>query len=116
MRFHDLRQTFANLLIAQGESLAYVRDQPGHASIQPTVDTYGHLIPGANRQAVDRLDDSVSAQAGVDPRNPEGSNTGQNAWSDFGFIAFAWRPSLVAPRKPGAVSVSPPASSGCPLP
>ena len=23
-----------------------------------TVDTYGHLVPGANRQAVNRLDDS----------------------------------------------------------
>ena len=57
VRFHDLRHTFASLLIAQGESLAYVRDQFGHASIELTVDTYGHLIPGANRQAVDRLDD-----------------------------------------------------------
>ncbi len=59
VRFHDLRHTFASLLIAQGESLAYVRDQLGHASIQLTVDTYGHLIPGANRQAVDRLDDAT---------------------------------------------------------
>jgi integrase len=59
VRFHDLRHTFASLLIAQGESLAYVRDQLGHASIQLTVDTYGHLVPGANRQAVDRLDDAT---------------------------------------------------------
>jgi integrase len=58
IRLHDLRHTFASLLIQQGESLAYVRDQLGHASIQLTVDTYGHLIPGANRQAVDRLDDA----------------------------------------------------------
>lgn len=57
IRFHDLRHTFASLLIQNGESLAYVRDQLGHASIQLTVDTYGHLVPGANRQAVDRLDD-----------------------------------------------------------
>ena len=28
----------------------------GHSSIQVTVDEYGHLIPGGNRQAVDRLD------------------------------------------------------------
>jgi len=27
----------------------------GHHSIQITVDTYGHLIPGANREAVNRL-------------------------------------------------------------
>jgi len=33
----------------------------GHSSIQVTVDIYGHLIPGANRQAVDRLDDATDA-------------------------------------------------------
>ena len=55
--FHDLRHTFATLLIQQGESLAYVKDQLGHHSIQITVDTYGHLVPGGNRQAVDKLDD-----------------------------------------------------------
>ena len=57
IRLHDLRHTFASLLIQNGESLAYVKDQLGHHSIQITVDTYGHLVPGANRQAVDRLDD-----------------------------------------------------------
>ena len=59
IRLHDLRHTFASLLIQNGESLAYVRDQLGHSSIQVTVDTYRHLIPGANRQAVDRLDDAT---------------------------------------------------------
>ncbi|MDH3442636.1 MAG: site-specific integrase [Deltaproteobacteria bacterium] len=57
IRFHDLRHSFASLLIGHGESLPYVRDQLGHHSIQITVDTYGHLVPGGNRQAVDRLDD-----------------------------------------------------------
>ncbi|HEX9264371.1 MAG TPA: tyrosine-type recombinase/integrase, partial [Candidatus Binatia bacterium] len=57
---HDLRHTFASLLIEQGESLAYVRDQMGHSSIQITVDTYGHLVPGGNRAAVDKLDIEVS--------------------------------------------------------
>jgi len=57
IRFHDLRHTFATLLLQQGESLVYVKDQLGHHSIQITVDTYGHLVPGGNRQAVDKLDD-----------------------------------------------------------
>ena len=56
VRFHDLRHTFASRLIQNGESLAYVRDQMGHHSIKVTVDIYGHLVPGANKAAVDRLD------------------------------------------------------------
>jgi len=36
-----------------------VKEQMGHASIQVTVDLYGHLIPGGNRGAVDRLDEAV---------------------------------------------------------
>jgi integrase len=60
IRIHDLRHTFASLLIGNGESLAYVKDQLGHHSIQITVDTYGHLVPGANRAAMDKLDDEKS--------------------------------------------------------
>ncbi len=58
VRIHDLRHTYASLLLQQGESIVYVKEQLGHASIQITVDTYGHLMPGANRAAVDRLDDA----------------------------------------------------------
>ena len=30
----------------------------GHHSIKITVDIYGHLVPGANKAAVDKLDDA----------------------------------------------------------
>ncbi len=55
LRLHDLRHTSARLRIANSESLAYVRDQLGHTSIKTTVDIYGHLVPGANRQAINRI-------------------------------------------------------------
>ncbi|MFI5339799.1 MAG: hypothetical protein ACHQ7N_08170 [Candidatus Methylomirabilales bacterium] len=66
---HQLRHTWVSLLLMQGESPAYVSKQAGHASIGQTVDTYGHLIPGANRQAVNRLDDP-EAVLDATKRNP----------------------------------------------
>lgn len=74
-RFHDLRHTFASLLIGAGESLAYVRDQLGHSSIKVTVDLYGHLVPGANRGAVDRL--AASTAPTRTPAAPERSRDGE---------------------------------------
>ncbi|RZB34109.1 MAG: hypothetical protein SRB2_03502 [Desulfobacteraceae bacterium Eth-SRB2] len=57
MHFHDIRHTFASLLLNKGKSPVYVKDQLGHSSIQMTVDIYGHLIPNSNRDAVNSLDE-----------------------------------------------------------
>jgi len=67
VRFHDLRHSFASLLLEQGESLTYVKEQMGHSSINVTVDIYGHLVPGGNRAAVDKLDAEVPERA--EPRH-----------------------------------------------
>lgn len=70
VRIHDLRHTFASLLIQNGESLAYVKEQMGHQSIKITVDTYGHLMPGGNKAAVDKLDGLEQATI----RNPDATD------------------------------------------
>jgi integrase len=70
-RFHDLRHTFGSLLIQQGASLTYVKDQMGHSSIQVTVDTYGHLIPGADVAWIDKLDAPTSPQPSATPVQPD---------------------------------------------
>jgi len=43
---HDLRHTYATVLLMAHISPVYVKEQLGHSSIEITVDTYGHWIPG----------------------------------------------------------------------
>lgn len=51
---HDLRHTYATLLLMAHISPAYVQKQLGHHSISMTVDIYGHWIPGEGRELLDR--------------------------------------------------------------
>jgi integrase len=55
LKLHALRHTYTSLLLQDGESPTYVKEQMGHRSIQVTVDVYGRFIPGKNRGAVERL-------------------------------------------------------------
>ena len=61
IRFHDIRHTFASLLLSDGASPVYVKEQLGHSSIKMTVDIYGHLIPSSNRDMVNRMDTQQTA-------------------------------------------------------
>jgi integrase len=70
IRFHDLRHTFGSLLIQGGASLAYVKEQMGHSSIQVTVDTYGHLIAGADIAWIDSLDSKTTPQPSATQLQP----------------------------------------------
>ena len=50
-RFHDLRHTHASILLASGVPVHVVQSRLGHASIQTTVDTYGHVLPASDAAA-----------------------------------------------------------------
>ena len=53
LHFHDLRHTFASLLLAEGRAIHYVAEQLGHGAEQ-TLRTYGHVIADyRDRQAID---------------------------------------------------------------
>jgi integrase len=75
IRFHDLRHTFASLLIAQGEHPKLICEQLGHASVQITLDRYGHLLPASYDSAEERLDAALSG-AGVQASASRGPETG----------------------------------------
>lgn len=44
IRFHDLRHTYAALMISMGANIKFLQRQMGHASITTTLDRYGHLL------------------------------------------------------------------------
>lgn len=69
-RLHALRHTYAALLIAQGEEPKYVSSQLGHASIQITMDTYGHLFRRTRETAMQRLEATILTPAEPSQQSP----------------------------------------------
>lgn len=66
VRFHDLRHTYAALMVSAGAHPKLIQAQMGHSSIKVTLDLYGHLYPdliGPVTQALDELISTVSAQS-----------------------------------------------------
>jgi len=55
IRFHDLRHGWATLALEAGEHPKVVAEQLGHASVKTTLDTYSHVTPGMQRDAVARV-------------------------------------------------------------
>jgi integrase len=55
-RFHDLRHTCATLMIQRNIHPRIVMDILGHSQIATTMNTYAHVLPKAQREAVDALD------------------------------------------------------------
>jgi integrase len=58
-RFHDLRHTFASLLIQQGSHPKYVSEQLGHASSQITLDRYSHLFDTSYSDESEKLEQAL---------------------------------------------------------
>lgn len=55
IRFHDLRHTFASLLISNGEDIVRVSRLMGHANASITLNIYSHLMPREHDPSADRL-------------------------------------------------------------
>jgi integrase len=72
VRFHDLRHTFASLLIQQGANPKYIQQELGHGSISITLDIYSHLFQGDHRHHIHQLDDrqGVANSESATPAQP----------------------------------------------
>jgi integrase len=56
VRFHDLRHAHATLMLLQGVHPKVVSERLGHASVGITLDTYSHVLPSMQAQAVEAFD------------------------------------------------------------
>jgi integrase len=69
VRFHDLRHTFASLMLLRGAKPKVISECLGHASVAFTMDIYSHIIEGMQEEAMALLDEVLPS--GV-PQNYEG--------------------------------------------
>jgi hypothetical protein len=90
MRIHDLRHTFASILIAAGHNLKYVQNQMGHGSIQITIDLYGHLMPEVRTGAAEKSEGFVFGQESKFCQSEEKRESDEMPNSLFLFGSGAW--------------------------
>jgi len=60
--FHQLRHSHAILGLAAGVSPKVMQERLGHSSVTLTLDTYSHVIPGMQAQAVTVMEDALLAR------------------------------------------------------
>ncbi|MCK8816779.1 site-specific integrase [Natroniella sulfidigena] len=60
-RLHDLRHTHATLMLKAGVHPKIVQERLGHSSITQTLDTYSHVIPSMQKEAVQKLKNIFSS-------------------------------------------------------
>jgi hypothetical protein len=65
LTFHDLRHTYASLMVAAGVTPPVIAEQLGHRDARLVLQRYGHLYPGASRQAAIDLDVYLQQAASV---------------------------------------------------
>lgn len=56
LRFHDLRHTYASLMLSKGAPIKFVQEQLGHTTCKMTLDTYNHIMPKESEIARNLLD------------------------------------------------------------
>ena len=56
LRIYDLRHTHASLLIHEGVHPKRISERLGHSSIKLTMDTYGHLFEGSDRDSAAKME------------------------------------------------------------
>jgi integrase len=59
IRFHDLRHSSATMLLGMGVHPKIVQEILGHSQISMTMDTYSHVLPTMQREAMSKMNDAL---------------------------------------------------------
>lgn len=78
--FHSLRHTNASIRIEKGQNIKYIQRQLGHASIQTTLDRYGHLLTEVNTEQSKKLENIF----GLEHCSSVSGNSVRRLLEDFG--------------------------------
>lgn len=55
IRIHDLRHSYASMLIAENVSPIEIQERLGHEDVQTTLNTYSHLYPNKHCETTEKL-------------------------------------------------------------
>lgn len=57
---HDLRHTHASLMLEAGAPMKVIQERLGHSTITTTMDTYSHLMPNMQKEAVKKFKEHMN--------------------------------------------------------
>jgi len=63
IRFHDLRHSAATILLSMGVPAKVIQELLGHSQISVTLNTYSHVLPSMQREAMQRMNDVFREQS-----------------------------------------------------
>lgn len=58
-RFHDMRHTFASILLNENENPKVIQDLLGHSNISTTIDIYSHVLEETKIKSIDKLTQKI---------------------------------------------------------
>lgn len=61
IRFHDLRHTYATMLLSANVNPKVVAELVGHSSVSMTLNVYSHVLPSLKENAISKLENLISS-------------------------------------------------------
>ncbi|MFA1821217.1 tyrosine-type recombinase/integrase [Virgibacillus oceani] len=59
IRFHDMRHTHATIMLGMGTPVKIVSERMGHHKVEITLNTYAHLLPSMQLEAIQSFSDNM---------------------------------------------------------